>query len=103
MGECVDFFVGNVPSCTENTHAWVVLILNILIAGLGTLLAGTVFSQTVDSRIMLWALLQFVCLIIFVGWVWSIWWGVVYFRNRNNQPPKLQEANIEEKQQLHQQ
>ena len=77
------FFVGNVPLGANGCHALIVLICNIIISGLGTLLAGCLFAKETNNQILLWALLQFVCTIIFVGWIWSIWWGIVYFINRD--------------------
>jgi hypothetical protein len=89
------FFVGNVPENQDKTHALIVLILNIVIPGLGTFLAGCCFIKQANNNVMIWGVLQFVTLIILVGWVWSIWWGVIYFQKRDKgesseQPPKQQ-------------
>ncbi len=82
MNACESFFVGNVPSGLDNCHALLVLILNILCAGLGTFLAGLLFLKESSGNIMLWGLLQFITWIILLGWIWSVWWGIVCFMRR---------------------
>jgi len=97
------FFVGNVPEGGDNCHGILVLILNILVSGLGTFLVGCAFTKQVNNQIMLWGLLQFICMIILVGWIWSIWWGVVYFIKRNKDGSVTEPVRLEEEQHLNQQ
>lgn len=61
----------------ETGMAAVVLIVNILIAGLGTLIGGIVGSKPVIGR----AIAQFLLSFIIVGWIWGIVTGVQALTN----------------------
>lgn len=56
----------------ETSMAAVVLIANILIPGLGTLIAGIVGHQKLIGR----AVAQFLLAIVIVGWIWGVVTGV---------------------------
>ena len=49
-------------------------IVNIFFSGIGTIIAGAIDGDKADIVI---GLLQLVLLLIVVGWVWSIVWGVL--------------------------
>lgn len=49
-------------------------IINIFLSGIGTIVAGALDGDTADIII---GLIQLVLIIIIVGWVWSIVWGVL--------------------------
>lgn len=62
-----------------------VLIVNVLIAGLGTLIGGIVGSKPMIGR----AIAQFLLSIILIGWIWGIVTGVQALTNagwQNKQP-----------------
>jgi hypothetical protein len=56
----------------------VLLLLNIFIPPLGTLLSACLSPKFVVSQIIV-GVLQFLLLFIIVGWIWSIWWGILIF------------------------
>jgi hypothetical protein len=56
----------------ETPMAAVVLIANILIPGLGTLVAGIIAHQKLIGR----AVAQFLLALVIVGWVWAVITGV---------------------------
>ena len=56
----------------ETPMAAVVLIANILIPGLGTLIAGIIAHQKLIGR----AVAQFLLTLVVVGWVWGVVTGV---------------------------
>lgn len=56
----------------EMPVAAVVLIANILVPGLGTLIAGIMAKQKLIGR----AVLQFILWIVIIGWIWAIVTGV---------------------------
>lgn len=69
----------------ETAVAAAVLIVNIILPGAGTLVAGIVGSQPLIGR----AIGQFFLAIIVVGWVWGIVTGVQALTNaswRHKQP-----------------
>jgi hypothetical protein len=54
-----------------------VLIVNVLVPGLGTLIAGIVGSKPMIGR----AIAQFLLSIIVIGWIWGIVTGVQALTN----------------------
>lgn len=61
----------------ETGVAAVVLIVNILIPGLGTLIGGIIGSHPMIGR----AIAQFLLSVIVVGWIWGIVTGVQALTN----------------------
>ena len=55
------------------------LLLNILFPGIGTLVACVVADKTV-AGIKCFACMWLMCLVFLVGWVWSVWHGVLILR-----------------------
>lgn len=58
----------------EGIIAIVCGIINIFFSGIGTIVAGALGGDTTDILI---GVIQLVCIIIIIGWVWSIVWGVL--------------------------
>mmetsp|Transcript_1275 Transcript_1275/g.2508 ORF Transcript_1275/g.2508 Transcript_1275/m.2508 type:complete len:100 (-) Transcript_1275:279-578(-) len=81
MGLLGDFWTDltttNVPS-VPRAMGLLCLILNILpFPGLGSLIAGL---QANSSSTVLIGCLQFLFAPTILGWIWSIWWGVLIYR-----------------------
>lgn len=55
------------------------LLLNIFFPGIGTLVACVVADKTV-AGIKCFACMWLMCLVFLVGWVWSVWHGVLILR-----------------------
>lgn len=49
-------------------------IINIFLSGIGTIIAGALDGNTADIII---GLIQLVLILIILGWVWSIVWGIL--------------------------
>ena len=70
---------GSIPTL-DKVLGIVMLILNILFPGLGTLLCSFLGGNFVADQLLV-ALLQFLTVPIFlVGWIWSIYWGVLIYQ-----------------------
>jgi hypothetical protein len=69
-----DLLVGNVPKTTVK-QSILILIMNIIIPGSGTILLGIISDPRNDNLIKT-GVLQFISAIFVVGWIWSIWWGI---------------------------
>jgi len=55
--------------------AWMVLIFNIFYPGIGTFIMACVDKPNCKVHCII-AVLQMVCGLIFIGWIWAIIWGV---------------------------
>jgi len=63
-----------IPS-TNIVVAIILLLLNIFFPGLGTAVMSLL--NGFKPKTLLVALLQFLLTIILIGWIWSIWWGIL--------------------------
>jgi len=54
--------------------AWLWGIINIVLPGIGVIIAGLLDGNTTDIII---GVLQFLLAFIFIGWVWAIIWGLL--------------------------
>ena len=61
----------------DSTMGIVLLILNILWSGLGTVINGCMGSGGVVTDQIIVGILQFLTSMCLIGWFWSIWWGVL--------------------------
>ena len=66
--------ITNVPFC-EKWVAIVMCILNVLLPGVGTMIAACAGSGVVKKAQIVIGLLQFFTAYILIGWIWSIYWG----------------------------
>lgn len=65
----------DIPSLSRGL-AIVILLLNIFIPPLGTFLLSC-FGGSFKPTQLIIALLQLLLLGILIGWVWSVWWGIL--------------------------
>ena len=61
----------------EKTNALLCLIINIILPGIGTIVAGVMGNKPLIGRGIAQLLLAF----IFVGWIWAIVSGVQFVQN----------------------
>ena len=52
----------------NRTNAIIVLILNLLIPGIGTMVAGAIGKQSLIGR----GIAQLLLSLIFIGWIWAL-------------------------------
>mmetsp|Transcript_68433 Transcript_68433/g.142704 ORF Transcript_68433/g.142704 Transcript_68433/m.142704 type:complete len:92 (+) Transcript_68433:60-335(+) len=52
------------------------LILNIFLPGIGSIVAGAMGNKV---STMIIGLLQIVTCWFILGWIWSVWWGILIF------------------------
>jgi hypothetical protein len=52
------------------------LILNIVWPGFGTAL-NSCMGKKFNATTFIVAILQIILSFIFIGWIWSIWWGIL--------------------------
>jgi TM2 domain-containing membrane protein YozV len=66
----------------------VILILNILFPGLGTMILACM-SSNINGEQLLIGMLQFLTFIfLFVGILWAIWWSIMVLQ-KTGQPPEI--------------
>lgn len=63
-----------IPSTTQ-VIAIILLIVNIFLPGWGTFVMG--FLNGVKTKTILVGIVQFFTAFLIIGWVWSIWWGII--------------------------
>ena len=56
--------------------AIILIIMNIFIPSSGTLLLACLGNEFKPTQIIV-ALLQFLLTGILIGWIWSVWWGIL--------------------------
>lgn len=56
--------------------AVILLIVNIFLPGVGTMILGCLNGGCNWTHIIV-GLLQFITAGIIIGWIWSIWWGIL--------------------------
>jgi hypothetical protein len=66
----------SIPTLSEN-KAILFLFLNIFIPGLGTLFIS--FCPCLPRQTLI-AFLQFFLAVLIVGWLWSVYWGMIMFQ-----------------------
>jgi hypothetical protein len=66
----------NMIPTTNVFMAWWILICNFFWPGMGTCIMGCISNDFLVEHLVV-ALLQFVTAACCVGWIWSIYWGVV--------------------------
>ncbi len=70
----LDEIKAEIPS-TSTVIAIVLLIINIFLPGVGTIVMS--FLDGFKLRTLIVGILQFVLTFVIVGWIWSIWWGIL--------------------------
>lgn len=63
-----------IPS-TDTVIAVILLIVNIFFPGWGTAVMACIGGFKI--RTLLVAVVQFFTAFIIIGWIWSIWWGIL--------------------------
>jgi hypothetical protein len=56
--------------------AVILLVVNIFLPGLGTMILGCLNNECNWNHIVV-GLLQLLLAGLIVGWIWSIWWGIL--------------------------
>ena len=60
---------------------YICAILNVVLPGSGTMLAACLTDDTSWSKTQLVVgILQFLMAVYIIGWIWSIWWGVLILK-----------------------
>jgi hypothetical protein len=57
----------------------VLLIINCVFPGVGTMICACIGGHFVSENLIV-GLIQFLTCACIIGWIWSIWWGVVIFQ-----------------------
>jgi hypothetical protein len=65
----------DIPVLSKGT-AILLLILNIFIPALGTFLMACIGPEFKSSQLIV-AILQFLLAGLLIGWIWSVWWGIL--------------------------
>jgi hypothetical protein len=72
----LDEWKADIPS-VEKTTALILLIINCILPGIGTLVLCCVAEKFSTTQLIV-GLLQIVTVpLLFLGWIWSIWWGLL--------------------------
>ncbi len=67
-------FEDSTPRCEG--MGLIILILNFLFPGFGTLIAAFITSEKEKMQpTLIVAILQIVLSCVLIGWLWAIWWG----------------------------
>lgn len=66
-----------VPTVARSPIGILALILNIIPGGIGSIVAG---ASAKDTKTIVFGVLQFVLGFVVVGWIWSIVWGILIFK-----------------------
>ena len=61
--------------CTTSIIAIILLIINIIFPGIGTVVMA--FIGGFKPKTLIVGILQFFTAFLIIGWIWSIWWGIV--------------------------
>lgn len=72
--ELYNELAGEIPS-TDTVVAVILLIINIFFPGWGTFVMA--FIGGFKVRTLLVGIVQFFTAFIIIGWIWSIWWGIL--------------------------
>lgn len=56
------------------------LLLNIFLPGIGSIVAG-VMGNKVSTMII--GVIQFLTCWFILGWIWSVWWGILIYQKAN--------------------
>ncbi len=78
MSEAVSKFEelkGKLPTLNK-VMAIVILVLNIFFPGVGTLICACIGPKFETDNIIV-GLLQLLLAGCIIGWIWSIWWGII--------------------------
>lgn len=70
----LDEIQAEIPS-TTTVMAIVLLIINIFLPGWGTIIMA--FLDGFKLKTLIVGILQFFTCFLIIGWIWSIWWGIL--------------------------
>jgi hypothetical protein len=71
----------DIPSLSKGTAIFI-LVLNIVAPPFGTLLLSCLGGEFKPTQVVI-AILQLLTLGIIIGWIWSIWWGILTVEKAN--------------------
>jgi hypothetical protein len=71
----------NIPT-TSKVVGIIILILNIFFPGVGTMLLACIGGSFVVEHLVI-GLLQFFTAFLIIGWIWSIYWGILVMQKSN--------------------
>jgi hypothetical protein len=60
----------------DKCMAIILLLINIFFPGVGTMICACIKGGFVMENLVV-GLIQFLTACCIIGWIWSIWWGVV--------------------------
>jgi len=73
--------------------AFTLLIMNCLLAGSGTIVFCCINKEMWKENLII-GILQFVLMFVFIGWLWSVIWGVfVVLRRKTPEEMEMEAAN----------
>ena len=76
MSESTTTWSSLIPS-TNPCCAFLILIINIILPGIGTLIIACIGPCTSCSTLFCAGMLQLILAPCIVGWIWSIYWGIL--------------------------
>ena len=78
MADICNKLVSNIPQM-KIAYAIIVLVVNVIVPGVGTMLFVAFGGKENMTEHILIGVLQLLGTFIFIGWIWSILWGVFAF------------------------
>ena len=72
----LDELKSEIPT-TTTVFAFILLLINIFLPGIGTIIMS--LMDGFKPKTLVVGILQIVLIICLIGWIWSIWWGILCF------------------------
>ena len=66
---------GKLPTLNK-VLAIVILVLNIILPGIGTIICSLIGPKFELDNLLV-GIVQLLLAVCIIGWVWSIWWGII--------------------------
>ena len=79
MKGCENFQKKTVKQVNKPLHI-ILFIVNIIWAGLGTMISACIAKDGFDVTTLIVGLLQMLTAWLLIGWIWSIWWGYLIYK-----------------------
>ena len=68
----------------KQTHAFILAAVNVVLPGLGTMIAACIAQPEIWSKTqLLCGLLQMFTAVFLIGWIWSIYWAFLFIMQAN--------------------
>ncbi len=86
---CIQKYKNMIPE-VRTCFAWFLFACNLVIAGSGTLIMACINRDFWKENLII-GLLQFILMFIFIGWLWSVIWGVfVVLRRKTDEEVEVE-------------